>query len=195
MKAQDKIDAFYAREHRFREAIGVLRKLALRTGAAETFKWNGPVYTVNGKNVFGIMAFKNHFGIWFFNGALLSDAYQKLETAQEKTKAMRHWKFQGIEEIEEEKVLSYLREAMLNQEKGLEVKKEGAKNIEVPVLLQEALADDVELQASFEKLTPYKQREYSEYIADAKQEKTKQARLQKSISLISKGLGLNDRYR
>ena len=161
----------------------------------ETFKWNGPVYTIDDKNVFGIMAFKNHFGIWFFNGALLSDAYNKLEKAQEKTKAMRHWKFQGREEIEEDKVMSYLKEAIANQKKGLEVRKDGIKNIEVPTLLRVALDNDPGLRSSFERLTPYKQREYSEYISEAKQEKTRQARLQKSIALILRGLGVNDRYR
>jgi uncharacterized protein YdeI (YjbR/CyaY-like superfamily) len=195
MKTQDKIDVFYAKEHRFREEIGLLRKLALQTGAKETFKWNGPVYTVNDKNVFGIMAFKNHFGIWFFNGALLRDTHGKLEAAQEKTKAMRHWKFNGPEDIDEGKVLSYLNEAIANQKQGLEVLKGGPKKIEAPALLREALDKDQELRASFEMLTPYKQREYFEYIAEAKQEKTRKTRVEKSIALINRGLGLNDRYR
>jgi uncharacterized protein YdeI (YjbR/CyaY-like superfamily) len=195
MKIQDKIEAFYSREHRFREEIGLLRNLALKTGASETFKWNGPVYTVNDKNVFGIMAFKNHFGIWFFNGALLKDTYGTLEAAQEKTKAMRHWKFEGPEDIEAEKVLSYMKEAIANQKQGLTVRKEGPKKTDVPDLLLDALEGNAKLKASFELLTPYKQREYCEYISDAKQEKTRLARLEKSLPLIAKGLGLNDRYR
>ncbi|WP_394342899.1 hypothetical protein [Leeuwenhoekiella marinoflava] len=29
------------------------------------------MYTVDGKNVAGLGRFKNHFGVWFFNAALL----------------------------------------------------------------------------------------------------------------------------
>ncbi len=44
-------------------------------------------------------------------------------------------------------------------------------------------------------LTPYKQRDYCEYIAEAKQQKTKESRLEKIIPMISKGQGLNDKYK
>ena len=39
------------------------------------------------------------------------------------------------------------------------------------------------------------QRDYADYIADAKRDETKQKRLQKNLQLISEGVGLNDKYR
>ena len=48
---------------------------------------------------------------------------------------------------------------------------------------------------SFDSLTPFKQKEYSEHIGSAKQEKTRISRLEKSIPLIAEGKGLNDKYR
>ncbi|HEY5691381.1 MAG TPA: YdeI/OmpD-associated family protein [Cyclobacteriaceae bacterium] len=44
-------------------------------------------------------------------------------------------------------------------------------------------------------MTPFKQREYAEYINDAAKQETKARRLEKIISMISKGIGLNDKYR
>ncbi|MDT0687112.1 DUF1801 domain-containing protein [Autumnicola psychrophila] len=36
-------------------------------------KWGAPVYTLEGKNVIGLAAFKNHCAMWFFNGASLKE--------------------------------------------------------------------------------------------------------------------------
>jgi len=195
MTNADKIVGYYAKVRPFREEIGMLRALALKTEALETFKWNGPVYTVNNRNVFGIMAFKRHFGLWFFNGVFLKDPAGVLEAAQESTKAMRHWKFHSRQEIDTMKVLSYMEEAIENQKKGLVYRPAGPRKILIPPLLEEVLKKDMPLKMAFQSLAPYRQREYCDHIASAKLEKTRIARLEKSILLIRKGLALNDAYR
>ncbi|NNF19393.1 MAG: hypothetical protein HKN61_06415 [Flavobacteriaceae bacterium] len=195
MEKSGKIEAYFENDQPFKEAIGNLRELALKAGAEETLKWGAPVYTINGKNIFGIMAFKEHFGLWFFNGVYLKDPLGVLQTGQEKTKAMRHWKFTGADQINEAAVLGYMKEAVENQEKGLEWKPERTQKTIIPVLLKEALESDAELNATFKKLSPYKQREYCEHIDTAKQEKTKRNRLEKSLPMIRKGIGLHDKYR
>jgi len=48
---------------------------------------------------------------------------------------------------------------------------------------------------SFEGLTFYKQNEYIMYIAIAKKEATRVARLQKIVPMILNGVGLHDKYR
>jgi len=85
----------------------------------ETVKWSAPVYTVNGKNVLGLGAFKKHFGIWFFNGVFMKDEHKLLVNAQEnKTKALRQMRFETIEEIDKNLVLLYVKEAIENQKLG-----------------------------------------------------------------------------
>ncbi|WP_375587838.1 YdeI family protein [Flagellimonas aurea] len=191
-----KLEAYYTKEHPFREGINFLREIALKTEAEEHFKWSIPVYTLNNKNVFGICKFKNHFGVWFFNGVFLKDPKKVLENAQDgKTKGMRHWKFQSLDEVDEKIVLDYMKEALDNQKKGLEIKAEKTNEVEVPELLQSKLDSDSVLKSSFENFTPYKQKEFCEYIAEAKQEKTKLRRLEKILPMIKDGLGLNDGYR
>nr|WP_293168364.1 YdeI/OmpD-associated family protein [Allomuricauda sp.] len=196
MEKSEKLESYYEKEHPFREGIGFLREIALKTEAQEDFKWSIPVYTLNGKNVFGICKFKGHFGIWFFNGVFLTDSKKVLENVQEgKTKGMRHWKFHSLNEVDEKMVLAYMVEALENQKKGLEVKAEKTKKVEIPELLQAELAKDAALKTAFEKFTPYKQKEFCEYIAEAKQEKTKLRRLAKILPMIKEGVGLNDGYR
>jgi len=198
MDKSEKIANYFNEEHHYKNAIGFLRELALSTEVDETFKWQFPTYTIGGKNVFALCKFKGHFGIWFFNGVFLKDPKGFLENAQEgKTMAMRHWKFYSSEDIDKKIVSNYLKEAIENQKQGkvLAPVKKKPKKIEVPTLLKEAFKSDTGLKASFEKLTPYKQNEYYEYIQAAKQKKTRLSRLEKSRLLILGGKGLNDKYR
>lgn len=196
MDKSEKLESFFESEHPFKDGIALLREIALKTEAIEDFKWSIPVYTLGGKNVFGIGKFKSYFGVWFFNGVFLNDPQDVLENAQEgKTKGMRHWKFYNLEDVDEKTVLAYMKEALANQNKGLEVKAEKTKEVEVPELLQSKLDSDSVLKSSFEKFTPYKQKEFCEYIAEAKQEKTKLRRLEKILPMIQDGIGLNDAYR
>lgn len=180
----------------FREALILLREIINSTELEETLKWSAPVYSLNGKNVLGLGAFKNHFGIWFFNGVFLKDEKQLLSAAQEKTKALRQMRFESISEIDKHTVLTYVKEAIENQKLGKELKPEKkGKTVIVPKELKDAFKNDTLLNDSFQNLTPFKQREYAEYIDTAKRAETKQARLEKIIPMIFKGIGLNDKYK
>ncbi len=195
-EATAKLEAYYAKEGPFKEGIAKLRELALQTELEETVKWGSPVYTINNKNVLGIIAFKSYFGLWFYNGCYLKDPGKVLENAQEgKTKAMRHWKFQSRQDIPVQKVLAYMKEAIENQKNGLVWKPERTKRTIISPELKEAFKKNANLSAMFKTLAPYKQREYCEYIDTAKQIKTKQSRLEKIIPMILKGKSFNDKYR
>ncbi|MEM9000217.1 MAG: DUF1801 domain-containing protein [Bacteroidota bacterium] len=190
-------EGYYAKDAPFKKEIALLREIAHRTEAIETCKWGMPVYTITNKNVFGICRFKSHFGVWFFNGAFLSDPKNVLANAQEgKTKAMRHWKFYAADQIQEKEVLQYMNEAIENQKKGIRlVPKKQKKEVQIPIPLRSALEQDQSLKKAFGHFTPYKQKEFCEYIEEAKQEKTKLRRLDKILPMIQEGVGLNDAYR
>ena len=191
-----RLNAYFEKDQPFRDGIARLRKIALGCGMEERVKWNAPVYCIENKNVVGILAFKNHFGLWFFNGAYLSDPLSVLENAQEgKTKAMRHWKFTAARDIPEEEVREYIREAIENSKNGIGLKPAKPKKRELPAVLRAALDTSAELRKQFSHLPFYKQNEYAEYIGDAKQEATRLRRLAKIRPLIQAGKGLNDQYR
>lgn len=198
MEHSEKVEAYYAQEHHFRNGVQILRELALKANAEETFKWQAPVYGVEGKNVFWIARFKNHFGIGFFNGVFLADPKNVLVNVQkEKTMAMRHWHFKSVDKIDEKGVLAYIRESLENQKKGLVLapaKKKKSK-IPIPLEMQDAFNKNSMANSAFKKLSAYKQAAYAEYISEAKQDKTKLSRLEKIIPMIMEGQGLNDRYK
>lgn len=196
MSNSDKIEAYYNKEGPFRDGIDALRAIVLKTELSETLKWGSPIYTLEGKNVLGIMSFKHHFGLWFFQGVFLSDPLKVLENASEgKTKAMRHWKFKSGEELDTQNIQMYIKEAIENQRKGLVIKPSKKKDIERPKELINALESNTDLLNIFNSLSLAKQKEYYRFISEAKQAKTKKSRIQKILPLISSGKGLNDKYR
>ncbi|MFT6837256.1 MAG: hypothetical protein ACJAUO_001302 [Sediminicola sp.] len=63
MDKTEKIEAFYDKEHPFKDGIALLHSLAKQTALVETVKWGAPVYTISNKNVLEIIAFKEYFGL------------------------------------------------------------------------------------------------------------------------------------
>ena len=197
MKKVASVEEYIENNSHFSEALLLLRNIITKTELEETLKWSAPVYALDGKNVVGLGAFKNHFGIWFFNGVFLKDEQNLLVNAQEgKTKALRQMRFESIDDIDKAAVLAYVKEAIENQKLGKEIKPERkGKSVSIPKELQTAFKANVELQASFKALTPGKQREYCEHIESAKREATKQSRLEKITPMILQGVGLHDKYK
>ncbi|WP_425076983.1 YdeI/OmpD-associated family protein [Psychroserpens sp. S379A] len=197
MKKVHSVEEYIESNSHYGEALVVLRDIITKTELEETLKWSAPVYTLNGKNVVGLGAFKNHFGIWFFNGVFLKDEHNLLVNAQEnKTKALRQMRFKSIEDIDKNLVLAYVKEAIENQKLGKEIKPtRNTKAIEIPDELNSVFKANSDLKASFDALTPGKQREYCAHIADAKREATKFSRIEKIIPMILNGVGLHDKYK
>ena len=78
-----------------------------------------------------------------------------MENAQEgKTKGMRHWKFQSLEAVDEQIVLSYMKEALDNQKKGMEVKAEKTKEVVIPELLLSEFKKRSYTAPSFQRAIP-----------------------------------------
>lgn len=184
------------KNEKWQNELEFLRAIINKTELEKTNKWGGEVYTLNNGNVLMIGAFKNHVGLWFYNGVFLKDPYKVLENAQEgKTKAMRHWKFNSVDEMESVKIAEYIQEAIENEKKGLKWKAEKSEEIEIPEILEDAFNSDQSFKNAFEELTPFKQKEYVEHIDTAKREATKMTRLEKIKPMVMEGVGLNDKYR
>ena len=178
------------------EELILLREIILSTGLNEEIKWGGPIYTLDGKNVLAIGGFKNFFTIWFHQGVFLSDPKKVLINAGEgRTRGLRQWRFTSKEEINPSLVKKYIIEAVKNAKAGKEIKPEKKPTLTIPDEFKAAFKKDKELKASFDQLTPGKQREYIEYIIEAKTEETRLRRVQKSVPIILSGKGLNDKYK
>lgn len=173
-----------------------LRDIILACKIEETIKWGAPVYTAYGQNIVGLAGFKNHYGLWFFQGALLKDEKKVLANAQEgKTKAMRQWRMESAKDIKPALIRAYVKEAVANAAAGAAIKPDRNKRLIVPAMLKTALAADQKAAEAFKALTPGRRREYADHIRDAKQDATKARRIRKIMPMIKAGAGLNDRYK
>lgn len=173
-----------------------MQQIIVQTSLKKEFKWGTDVYTYQGKNVVAWGGFKSFFSIWFYNGVFLEDKENVLVTASEgKTKSLRQWRFTNIEDMDERKILAYINESIQTIKDGKVIKPEKSTAKEVDGNLKIAFDNDNQLHTAFYSLTPGKRKEYIEYIDEAKQEKTKQARVQKITTLILQGKGLHDQYK
>ncbi|MEW7292988.1 YdeI/OmpD-associated family protein [Aquimarina sp. 2304DJ70-9] len=196
MEKNKSVEEFIAKKTEWKRELETLRSIMRSTEMEETIKWGIPVYTLGNKNVIGMGAFKSYVGIWFYQGVFLKDKQNKLINAQEgKTKGLRQWRFTSEDDIDQGLILQYVNEAIENQKEGKEIKPEKSKTVDIPSELKTALMSNDKLQESFEQLTPFKQKEYIEYITTAKREATRLSRLEKITPMILQGIGLNDKYR
>jgi len=178
------------------EELERIASIIAKAPLEKAIKWGAEVFTYNGKNVISYGGFKSYFTIWFYNGVFLKDKYNVLINAQEgKTKSLRQWRLHSMEEIDEGKILEYIDEAIKVEQQGLKIKPEKFAPAPLPQLLADALKNEVDLKAAFEKLSPGRQKEYILYINEAKQESTRQNRLEKIRPMILQGAGLNDKYK
>ena len=196
MRRPKTVDDYLACLPQWQAEITKLRTILLGTGLAEELKWGAPCYTHNGRNVVGINAFQSYFGLWFFQGALLEDEAGVLVNAQEGvTKALRQWRMQSVADIRAREIRHYVREAIGLVDAGRRVAPAKKGPVEVPAELRAALRRSGRAARQFASLTPGRQREYAEYIAEAKRDATKTKRIGKILPMIESGVGLNDRYR
>ncbi|WP_456865610.1 YdeI/OmpD-associated family protein [Galbibacter sp. BG1] len=195
MTKPNNVEEYIASNVLWKEELSMLRSVINTTEMEETIKWGVPTYTLSNKNIVGIAAFKSYVGLWFHNGALLKDKAKVLINAQEgKTVALRQWRFKSVEEININLIKTYLNEAIFNHKEGKSVVIPKKKEIQSHALML-ALEENLELKKCFMELTKGKQREYHEYIAEAKKETTQQNRINKIIPLIEQGKGLYDKYK
>lgn len=157
-----------------------LRRILLSTALKETLKWGMPCYTHDGKNIVGMAGFKSYFGLWFHQGVFLSDPEKVLMNAQSgKTKALRQWRMSSADEIDAKIIKSYIAESIEHSVAGKKVSHASPRKLILPPQLKSALKNDPALNAAFENFRTAQQCDFADYISSAKQEATKQRRLEK----------------
>ena len=196
MQSFKTVDEFISNAKQWKEELMQLREILRETELTEGIKWGAPIYTYKGKNVVGMAGFKSYVVLWFHQGVLLKDPKKKLINAQEGvTKALRQWRMASGKEIDARAIKAYVKEAIGHVEDGKEIKPLPRKKTAIPKELAAALKKNPAAGKAFKLLAPFKQREYSEYIAEAARPETKEKRIGKILPLVQKGMGLNDKYR
>lgn len=190
-----RIHIFLKRETRWKDEMTLLRELVMACDLSEDFKWMHPCYTVAGKNVVLIHGFKDYCALLFHKGALLKDPQQVLVQQTENTRAARQLRFTNVNDIQERAVLikDYINEAIAIEKQGTKVELKKTSEYPIPEELLQAFKSDPEFEAAFHALTPGRQRGYLLHFGNAKQSKTREARIEKAKINIVAGKGYNER--
>lgn len=192
------VDWYFTRGEEFErwgECLTALRTILLGIPAfTEELKWGHPCYTVGGKNVVLIHAFKEYCAVLFSKGALLKDPKKLLVRQTDNVQAARQMRFTSLHEIRKLKVdlKIYALEAAALEASGAKVTMKKTEDFRIPEELTRKFRAMPRLKEAFEALTPGRQRGYILHIAGAKQEATRAARVEKHVDRILDGLGLND---
>lgn len=185
---------FFAKDTKWQAAYEKLRIVVLGCGLSEELKWGCPCYTFNNSNIVLIHGFKEYCAFLFFKGALLNDTSGILIQQTANVQSARQVRFTSAKEIVKmEKILkAYIYEAIEVERAGLKVKLKKTTDFKTPEEFQTKLNKMPALKKAFDALTPGRQRAYLFYFTEAKQSKTRQARVEKYIPQILKRKGLDD---
>jgi uncharacterized protein YdeI (YjbR/CyaY-like superfamily) len=171
-----------------------MRKIVWECGLTEELKWKAPCYTQDGKNILMVGAFKNHAVISFFKGVLLSDAKGILEKPGENSQSARLIRFDSVDAIRdlEADLKAFIAQAIQVEQAGTKVDFSAKDEIVIPSELERKFDSLPALRDAFFALTPGRQRGYVLYFQNAKQTKTRVARIEKYVPRILEGLGFHD---
>ena len=180
--------------HRWTACLVRLREHACRSGLVETMKWGSPCYTLDGRNVAMIAAFKESCALSFFKGAALPDEGGLLESAGPNSHHARLLRFTTLEQVTSraDAIDRLLAAAIALERSGVKVERTAPRE-PIPDELAGRLAADAPLRAAFEALTPGRQRSHALHVAGAKQSETRARRVERCIPEILAGKGFNER--
>ncbi|HEY5774415.1 MAG TPA: YdeI family protein [Chitinophagaceae bacterium] len=189
-----KVDWFFAKDTKWQKEYEKLRTIILDCGLIEELKWGCPCYTSQNTNIVLIHGFKEYCALLFFKGALLNDPNGILIQQTKNVQSARQIRFTNVREIVKmEKVLkAFVYEAIEVERAGLKVKLKKTSEFKIPEEFQKKLDKSTTLKKAFDALTPGRQRAYIFYFSQAKQSKTREARIEKYIKQILSGKGLDD---
>lgn len=181
-----RVDAYIDTAPEYAKPILVkLRKAILSADAnlAEQIKWGAPTFDRDGM-VCSFNAFKQHVAVWFYKGALLADPDEVLIPG--KTVAMRAIHYKDAKEVQPKPLKALVAQAVKLNLEGVKAPKK-SKTVKVPRELGAALDENARARKAFDALPPSHQREYVEWVSEAKRSETKERRLAETVARLSRG--------
>jgi uncharacterized protein YdeI (YjbR/CyaY-like superfamily) len=190
-----RIDVYIANAQPF--ARPILEKVRERVHAVipdveEAMKWGMPAYLVNGKILLITSAFKGHAALNFWRG-------QEIGDGQPKAGAMGQFgKLKSIRDLPaDEELDALIREGATLAMSGPAPRRPKQAPKPMPEMERDfaaALAKAPKAKAALDGFPPSAQREYFEWIAEAKQDSTRQKRITTAIEWLSEGKRRNWKY-
>jgi uncharacterized protein YdeI (YjbR/CyaY-like superfamily) len=190
-----RVDAYIAKSADFAQPILTHLRAVVQAACPdveEAIKWGFPHFMYKGM-MCSMASFKGHcsFGFW---------KAQLLLADQAKQEAMGDFgRITSLADLPSKKVLTtYIKQAMKLNDEGVaapaRAKPATPRELVMPAELTAALKKALIARKHFDAFTPSKQRDYAEWIAEAKTDATRTRRLEQAVEWIAEGKSRNWKY-
>lgn len=198
MSARDKrVDAYIAKAQPFAKPILTHIREAVHQACPdveEAIKWGMPAFSYKGP-MCGMAAFKQHATFGFWKSSLVfgkNDRY-----AVDPNGMAAFGRMTSLADLPPKKALAgYIRKAAALNDQGVKVERTRRPRTPLPVppALAAALTKNGAAKSAFDALPPSHQREYNEWIGDAKTDETRTRRVAQAVQWIAEGKSRNWKY-
>jgi uncharacterized protein YdeI (YjbR/CyaY-like superfamily) len=197
-KRDKRVDAYVLKSADFAIPIlNHLRECVHHTcpNVEETIKWGFPHFDYKGI-MCSMASFKHHCAFGFWKASLMSDP-TLMENAKNEASMGHLGKITSLKDLpSEKKLIGYIKEAMKLNEVGVKLVKPKSikKEIAMPDYFIQALSKNKKAKSNFETFSPSQQREYLEWLTDAKTDATREKRLSTAVTWLGEGKARNWKY-
>lgn len=190
-----RVDAYIAKRQPFAQPIlNHLRELVHKhaPGAEETLKWGVPHFVINGQNLGGMAAFKEHatFGFW---------RDEEVTGSPRDTGAMGSMgRLATLADLpSDEQMAAWIVKAAALCAEGRPKRPKAAPKptLDLPADLGSALKASAAAQGHWDAFSPGKRRDYIEWVLDAKREETRTKRIETIVAQVAEGKDRNWKYK
>ncbi|MHA6204157.1 YdeI/OmpD-associated family protein [Dyella soli] len=191
-----RIDAYIAKAAPFAQpTLEHLRKIVHEAcpDVEEGLKWSMPFFSYKGSPLCNMAAFKQHcsFGFWLHKQVVGEDAGQGMG---------QFGKLASLKDLPPKKTLiAYIRKAMALNDAGVKQQRTAGAPRPAPAMPEDLAASFAQrkhaaARKAYEGFPPGAQREYVEWITEAKTEATRQKRLATTLEWLAEGKRRNWKY-
>lgn len=195
-KRDPRVDAYIDKSAPFAEPILKHLRKIVHAGCPdveETIKWQFPHFDYKGI-MCGMASFKEHCAFGFWKGSLI------FGNKKAKEEAMGQFgRITSLADLPDEKtLLSYVRKAAELNEAGVKSptrsKPKKKESVKVSDYFSSVVKKNAKARKTFEKFSPSNQRDYVDWVNDAKREETRKERLATTIKWLTEGKPRNWKY-
>lgn len=165
----------------------------------ETMKWSMPFFEYNNYNVCNMAAFKYHCAFHFWLASKMEDRDKVFRQGDDSNAMGQLGKIKTLEDLpSEEQIIRLIQEAMSLIDQGVRITKDPIAKVLAEVVVPDYFKAEIEqdelAMETFKKFSASQQKEYVNWVTEAKSEATRQKRMTQAVEWMAEGKTRNWKY-
>jgi uncharacterized protein YdeI (YjbR/CyaY-like superfamily) len=198
MSADPRIDRYIEQAAAFAQPILTQLRAIIRSACPdveETIKWGRPSFSYRGKILCSISAFKQHAALSFWQGERVTKG---AEIRGNQSAMGQFGRICSLDDLPDAASLNGIVVAAMDLidsgEKAQRPIKHPRPPAEPPADLLAAMAASPAARATYDAFPPSQQREYIDWVSEAKRPETRRRRVEQAVSMLAEGKRRNWKY-